>query len=167
LLHPPEQVRGQAGALSGGRLGADWLGALGAHRLHDHLAAASAVLNHTGRALGIGCMPIPPVHQGQQRKAEFLAFGGGAVFVAGRAVGVAEAFEQAGGDLPGELVGEHVAGNAEAVLEGVEAAQPSQRVPRDQQGLAFADDFQGAGNGAGLGVVGPSEQALRLARWVA
>ena len=54
--------------------------------------------------------------------------------------------------------------NAKALLELVEAVQPKQRIAHDQQGPPFAEDLQGAGDGAHLVVIGPAQHASSVAR---
>src|SRR5207247_3955754 len=64
-------------------------------------------------------------------------------------------------DEPVEPIGEDVAGDAEALLELLEAAQAQEAVADDQERPALADDLERAGDGAVLAlVVAPQHRSL-------
>jgi len=56
--------------------------------------------------------------------------------------------QDAGGDQRLEAPAQHVAGDAEAGLERLEAAQAAEGVADDQQAPPLADNLEGLGDGA-------------------
>src|SRR5205085_10653153 len=76
------------------------------------------------------------------------AFVRGPVLVARRVVLVLDARQHVLLDQPLQALREDVAGDAEPLLEVVEAAHAEQGVAHDQQAPPFAHDLEGAGDGA-------------------
>ena len=76
---------------------------------------------------------------------------------------VSDPLENALLDEPVETVGKHVAGDAETLLELVEAAKAEESVADDQQRPALADDLESAGDRALLPFVVALEHAAKVA----
>src|SRR5207244_1117386 len=92
---------------------------------------------------------------------QVAALAGELIFVALGALGVANSLEDALLDQPVQAVGQDVAGDAQALLEVIEAAQAEKRVADDQQRPALADDLERAGDRAVLSVIVTLQHAFQ------
>jgi hypothetical protein len=79
-----------------------------------------------------------------------------------RALAVAHLLQDALLHQAVQAVGENVTGDAEALLELVEAAEPEERVADNQQRPALADDLERPGDRAVLALVVAVEQSLKV-----
>src|SRR5436305_384775 len=110
-----------------------------------YLAAAAAVLEHDGPAVGV-VVAIAPLQQRDDHRPEVDAFVGQPVLVALGTLLVATALEDALLDEPLQPRLQHVARDAEAALEVVEAADAEERVAEDEHRPALAHDLERPGD---------------------
>src|SRR5215469_5702827 len=118
-----------------------WFAAGGAGRDGCGDLAAGAVPDEDWRAVWRGVLVAPLPHAGQHRP-QVTAFAGEAVVVARRVLAVGHFHQDAGVHQLGQALVEHVARDAEPVLELVEAANSEEGVPQDQHRPPFAGDLQ-------------------------
>ena len=112
--------------------------------------AALAVVANKGGAVLAGQVFVAPLGQMYDHRVEFLAHGGEPVFMAQGALLVGHLVEHAALGELAQSVAEHMAGDAQALLEIIEAAHAHKAVAQHQQRPVVADNGQGAGQGAGL-----------------
>src|SRR4029453_19055632 len=110
---------------------------------------------------------VPPLPQTAEGDVEVAALGGESVLVAGRSLAVGDALEHALADEPVQPVGEDVAGDPQALLELVEAANPEEHVADDQQRPALADNLQRPRDRAVLAFVLPVQHVRNVPASVA
>src|SRR5215831_491737 len=118
-----------------------WFAAGGAGRDCCGDLAAPAVPDEDGRAVWRGVL-VAPLPQAGQHRPQVTAFAGEPVVVARRVLAVGHLHQDAGVHQLGQALVEHVAGDAEPVLELVEAADSEEGVPQDQHRPPFAGDLQ-------------------------
>jgi hypothetical protein len=111
------------------------------------------VADDARRPGGRRVVAVAPLHERDDRRPEVDALLAEAVLEALGALLVAPALEQALLGQALEAIGQDVAGDAEAALEVVEAADAQEGVADDEQRPAVAEDLEGAGDGAVLVVV--------------
>ena len=103
-----------------------------------------------GGPVGAGGVAVAPGEQGDQRRPEVEPLLGEEVLVALRALLVGAPFEDVLVDQPLQPGGEHVAGDAEALLQLAEAPVAVHHVADDQQRPALADHLERLGDRADL-----------------
>ena len=106
--------------------------------------AAHLVADQHRRALGLGQVAVAPVHHGDHHRPQVEPLLGEEVLVAGRALLVRALLEDVLLNQPREPVGEHVARDAEVVLDLVEAPAAVEDVADDEQRPALAEHLEGA-----------------------
>src|SRR6266511_6105492 len=111
----------------------------------------------------VGEVAVTPLHQRKQDEAEFAALLGEPVLESLGSLVVGDALEHALGDEAVQAVGEHVARDAEAVEELVEATMAENDVADDQQRPAVADHFERASDRTDLAVVVPLQHGASIA----
>src|SRR6266496_509431 len=111
----------------------------------------------------IGEVAVTPLHQRKQDEAEFAALLGEPVFESLGSLVVGDALEHALGDEAVQAVGEHVARDAEAVEELVEATMAENDVADDQERPAVADHLERASDRTDLAVVVPLQHGTSIA----
>ena len=99
------------------------------------------------RALGREVL-VAPGEQRDQHRAEIAAARGQHIFVARRMLAVAPALQQPGLDQRIEPPRQHVGGDAEALLELIEARQAVQGVAQDEDAPPLAHPLEAAGDRA-------------------
>ena len=97
--------------------------------------------NSRGGPSGVDVLRAPAA-EGDERGPELERLLGQEVVVAGGALLVGLASQQAGVDELGEPAGQHAARHLQPLLEVVEAADAEERVAQDQQRPALADDLE-------------------------
>ncbi len=97
---------------------------------------------------------VAPLDEGDDQRPEIHAFVGEPVFVSNRVLLVLHPREDALVDQQVEAGGQHVAGGPCPALEVFEAPGAHERVAHNQEGPAFADELERAGDRADLGFVG-------------
>src|SRR4051794_25947554 len=115
------------------------LGALRDDRRDDGLAVTASARRARRPLRDVA---VAPLHEREQRDAELRPLLGQPVLVALGALAVANPLEDPLLDEPGEPVREHVARDAEALLELVEAADAEEGVADDEQCPALADELE-------------------------
>ena len=105
----------------------------------------AGVVDEQGGWSLLGPPTITPGHEGDQRRGQVASPGGESVLVAERTLLVGHPMDDLGVLQPAKAVGEEVPGNAEALVEALEATDAPEQVPQDQQGPAVADGLEGAG----------------------
>ncbi len=91
---------------------------------------------------------VAPRKQRKQHRAKVEPFARQYVFIARRAVAVRATLQYSGIYQRAEAPREHIRGDAEALLELLEAGQSVQRVANDQHVPPFADVLKAAPDGA-------------------
>ena len=150
-----------------GRRAPEHLAALLADAAVADPAAALLVDDQHRRALGGGGVAVAPGEQRDQRRPEVEPLLGEEVLVALRIALVGAPFEDVLVDQPLEPRREHVAGDAEPLLQLVEAPPPVHHVADDQQRPALADDLERLGDRADLARVVVAEHECDLGTLVA
>src|SRR5215211_910073 len=167
--HPSRISRRSAHLQPGSRhqlelVGPEHVGSL-RHERRDHRFLVRLAAQESGWLLVQ--VLVPPLPQTAEGDVEVAALGGESVLVAGRSLAVGDALEHALADEPVQPVGEDVAGDPQALLELVEAANPEEHVADDQQRPALADDLQRPRDRAVLAFVVPLQHVRSLPMSVA
>jgi DNA polymerase III delta prime subunit len=98
-------------------------------------------------------MPVAPLHQREEGNAEFAPLCRESILEALGTLAVADAVEDALGHETVQAVREHVAGNAEACLQLIEAVAAEDDVANDEQRPPVTDHLQRPGDRADLPLV--------------
>ena len=114
---------------------------------------AALVADQHGRTARVGEVAIAPVEQGDHHGPQVEAPLGEEVLVAGGSLLVRPLLEDPLVDQPREPRGEHVAGDAEVLLDLVEPPVAVEDVADHEQGPALAEHLEGAGDRADLVVI--------------
>ena len=117
------------------------------------MPAAALVADQHRRPVGLGEVAVAPVQHRDHHRPEVEALLGEEVLVARRALLVGALLEDALVDQQREAGGEDVAGDAEVLLDLVEAAAAVEDVADHEQRPALAEDLEGPGDRADLVVL--------------
>ena len=108
-----------------------------ANECGDHRLPVALSSREQWRLLAaVGVAPLP---QADERDVKFAALSGQVVLVPLRPLLIADPLEDSFVDQPAKALGENLSCDPETALELVEATQPEQSVPNDQQRPALAD----------------------------
>jgi hypothetical protein len=110
------------------------------------LAAAALVAQHDRRSRRGRGVPIAPAQQLDDHRPQIEPLGRQPVFVAHRPLLVGDLFENPLGHEAIEARGEHVAGDAEALLHLVEAPPAEEYVAQHEDRPALADELERPGD---------------------
>src|SRR5919198_4359748 len=98
----------------------------------------------------LGDVAIAPLHQRQERDAQLAALLGEVVLEPLGPFAIADALDDPLVDESMQPIGQHVAGDAQAVEQLVETAEAENEVANDEQRPAVANELERAGNRAHL-----------------
>ena len=110
---------------------------------------AGVVHEQGGRAVN-GIPAVAPPHEGHEGGREVGALGCEPVFVTDRAVLVRHPVNDLELDQALEPIGQEVPCDSEVGAELLEASDPAEEVPKDEEGPAVADCCKGGRNGTAL-----------------
>src|SRR5438093_12048828 len=105
---------------------------------------------------------VAPLPQADERDVKVAALSGQVVLVPLRPFLIANPFEDSLVDEPAKALSEDLPCDPETAMELVEATQPQESVPNDQQRPSLTDHLEGVCDRTVLAVVGALEHALTV-----